>query len=164
MKKILIGLIVIVVIAIAALLFAPSALAPEVEDTPEVNSELSVSEEEVLVPAIEEDGESTLSDHANVVVEYTSDGFEPSSITIASGDVVTFINRSSGGMWPASDVHPIHSSYPGSGIDKCGGSEEELIFDACGSVEVYEFAFTEVGSWEFHNHVRSSHGGVVVVE
>jgi plastocyanin len=40
------------------------------------------------------------------VVKITDDGFEPSTLTVSSGDTVTFENESSDDSWPASDASP----------------------------------------------------------
>ena len=47
------------------------------------------------------------------VVKFTDNGLEPSTLTIKSGDTVTFENDSSDDAWPASNVHPTHLLYPG---------------------------------------------------
>lgn len=103
----------------------------------------------------------------DVAVDYTDSGFEPQTVTIAIGDTVRFVNQSSGGMWVASDNHPTHREYPGSDISSCDDSaERDLIFDQCESAPAgnfWEYTFFEEGSWDYHNHADSSHGGTVVV-
>ena len=87
------------------------------------------------------------------VVEITDDGFEPSSLTVSSGDSVTFENKSSDDSWPASDVHPTHQNYPG--------------FDAKNALlsgESYSFTFEKTGSWGYHNHLEPDQQGTIVVE
>src|SRR3990172_6989615 len=64
------------------------------------------------------------------VIEITSSGFTPSTLTISKGTTVTFINKDTEEHWPASAIHPTHQAYPGSGIEKCGTSEQNMIFDA----------------------------------
>jgi plastocyanin len=87
------------------------------------------------------------------VVEITDDGFEPSSLTVSSGDTVTFENKSSDDSWPASDVHPTHQEYPG--------------FDAKKPLlpgDSYSFTFTKTGSWGYHNHLEPDVKGMIVVQ
>ena len=48
------------------------------------------------------------------VVKITDNGFEPSTLTIKSGDTVRFENDSSDDAWPASNVHPTHLTKVGS--------------------------------------------------
>jgi len=100
------------------------------------------------------------------VIEITADGFSPSNVTISPGDIIHFVNRDADSHWPASDNHPTHTVYPGSGISKCGTLEADEIFDSCTALntnEVYEFTFTEVGNWEYHDHLNPSLGGTITV-
>jgi plastocyanin len=87
------------------------------------------------------------------LVEITDSGFEPSTLTVNSGDTVTFENDSSDDAWPASDVHPTHQEYPG--------------FDAKKPLlpgESYKFTFTKTGSWGYHNHLEPDVEGTIVVK
>lgn len=98
---------------------------------------------------------------------YSNGAFAPASLVIKKGDKVTFYNVSGDFFWPASALHPTHKSYPGSDIDKCDTIEADKIFDACRQVspgEDWSFIFTEVGSWPYHNHLRASENGVIIVE
>ena len=96
------------------------------------------------------------------VVEYTDAGFSPADIQIKKGETVTFLNKSSKEVWPASAVHPTHGVYPEAG--GCIGSK----FDACKGLvqgESWPFAFNVVGQWQYHNHLNpSDKGSVTVVE
>jgi plastocyanin len=87
-----------------------------------------------------------------VVVTLTDTGFAPSPVTVKAGTIVTFVNESNGQMWIASDPHPIHSLLPG--------------FDELASVDrggTYEYTFTKVGTWTYHNHRNPSTKGTVIV-
>ena len=100
-------------------------------------------------------------------VSITDTGFTPKTFTIKKGDSVTWTNARSAESWPASAQHPSHTLYPGSGIDKCGTSDENTIFDACDGLaqnESYTFTFNEVGSWNYHDHLVPSQSGRIVVE
>jgi len=101
------------------------------------------------------------------VIEYTSEGYVPNEVSIKKGDTVKWVNKSEVEMWPASAKHPTHEVYPGSGITKCGTSEEAGIFDACKGIPVdgsYSFTFNETGAWFFHDHLDSKKFGQVKVE
>ena len=105
------------------------------------------------------------SDEVNLII-ITSSGFFPSDLTIGMGGVVIFVNLDSSQAWPASNIHPSHKSYPGSSISKCGSSEENEIFDSCRGLEfreTYNFTFNEVGSWKYHDHLKPSSGGTIIV-
>lgn len=100
-------------------------------------------------------------------IRITANGFEPSSLTVKKGDSVIWVNESGRSAWPASAVHPTHTAYPGSGIQKCGTAEAATIFDACGNVAIgnsWSFVFNEAGTWKYHDHLRASVTGSVVVE
>jgi hypothetical protein len=68
------------------------------------------------------------------------------SFCIPKGGTVTFTGPN---LWIASDFHPIHSDLPG--------------FDAKGAKESYSFIFDTKGRWGFHNHLRASDTGTIVV-
>jgi len=87
------------------------------------------------------------------VVNFDGKTFSPQNITIKAGETVKFINKSDSLMWVASNPHPIHTDY--SEFD----NREEI-----GQGESYEFTFTQVGNWKYHNHRNSSQVGTVVVK
>ena len=100
------------------------------------------------------------------LVNITSLGFSPREIRINSGEGIEWINSGDAEAWPASDVHPEHSAYPGSGINKCGTEEQYSVFDACRGLkngENYRFYFNERGTWEYHNHLNPEMKGRVIV-
>ncbi len=101
-------------------------------------------------------------------VEILSSGFSSKTTTIKAGDAVRFVNKDSSRQhWPASDVHPVHTVYPGSGLNKCGTADASSIFDACKGLalnEEWSFTFSEKGSWSYHDHLSTSLTGTVVVE
>ena len=105
---------------------------------------------------------------AGNVIEITSSGFTPSELTISRGETVTWVNKDTEEHWPASAIHPTHQAYPGSGIEKCGTSEQNMIFDACHNLtpgESFSFTFNEVGTWNYHEHLDISFGfGKVIVQ
>lgn len=137
----------------------PSAPRPIIEE-PAVEESI-VEEEEATTPAEENE------DVAENIIEITSSGFNPKTLAIQAGETVTFVNKDSVVHWPASNVHPAHTTYPGSSIEKCGTADEVSIFDACKTLaegEKYSFTFTRAGRWPFHDHRNPNKGGTVVVE
>lgn len=87
---------------------------------------------------------------AENTVVYTDDGFSPAELTVATGTEVTFVNQSNNPMWVGSDSHPAHNDYPD--FDQLEGGDQ------------YSYTFTEAGSYNYHNHLVPSDGGVVIVE
>jgi plastocyanin len=101
------------------------------------------------------------------IVVYTDTGYQPNSIRIKVGEKVTFVNQSSRPMWTASDIHPSHTLYPGSGISKCGTADAANIFDSCKGYnkgESWSFVFREKGKWGYHNHLNPGDTGEITVE
>lgn len=100
-------------------------------------------------------------------ITYGDEGFAPQTLTVQVGTTVTWMNESSGEMWPATTAHPTHTVYPGSSISKCGTAEEETTFDACRGIAPggdYAFTFNEVGDWKYHDHLNPTRFGSVVVD
>lgn len=161
MKK---GLLLLVILVLGISLVACTPLTPKVMEEPIV-TELpeEVSETTPAEPAaIEEVMQKSAED---MIVKITASGFSPKTITIKAGDTVTFFNEDSNKHWPASAMHPTHTLYPGSDIQKCGTGEQ--IFDACRGLEQgesFSFTFNEKGSWKYHDHLSVSSTGTVVVE
>ena len=90
---------------------------------------------------------------AKHIVNYTDKGFSPSSLDIKLGETVQFANNSSGGMWVASGPHPSHTAYPE--------------FDPKRNIpsgEIYEFTFTKIGEWKYHNHTKAGMYGTIIVK
>lgn len=101
----------------------------------------------------EERGEEIIEERpTEYIVEITSSGFSPKTLTINSGDKVTWINKGSTNSWPASNNHPTHTIY--SGFDSLG---------ALSTGESYSFTFENVGAWNYHNHLIPSKQGTVIV-
>ena len=86
-------------------------------------------------------------------VSVTSDGFSPRELTIKKGDKVTWVNKTSSSVWPASAFHPTHTVYPA--FDALRGFSENEI--------PYSFVFDKVGSWKYHDHLNPSVTGVIEV-
>ena len=97
---------------------------------------------------------------ANTIL-YTDNGFIPAVLTVKTGVKVTFLNRSSFQVWPASSNHPTHRLYPTTG--GCAGST----FDACKGVNPdgsWSFIFSIPGAWKYHDHLSPARTGTVVVK
>lgn len=95
------------------------------------------------------------------VINYTDEGFSPATLQIKKNETVTFKNKSSSSMWPASAMHPTHQVYPTTG--GCLGST----FDACKGVQPgdsWSFKFEVVGSWKYHDHLTPQDRGTINVE
>ncbi|MBI2356074.1 MAG: cupredoxin domain-containing protein [Candidatus Doudnabacteria bacterium] len=95
---------------------------------------------------------ATPTEVAQQEVIVSENGFSPSEITIKKGSVVTFINKSSKAVWPASDPHPTHTDYSG--------------FDPKKAVESgasWSFTFDQIGEWGYHDHLSPFRKGTIKV-
>ncbi len=95
----------------------------------------------------------TSPDVAVFEVSYDGTSFSPKTTTINAGDIVVFKNDSQSDLWPASDPHPTHTNYPEFNAQKSiapGGK--------------FEFKFTKVGTWGYHNHKNHDATGTIIVK
>lgn len=85
-------------------------------------------------------------------VRYTDKGFTPNKIDVEAGSMVEFINASNMDMWVASVPHPQHSKLP---------TFDQFRLYKKGAI--YRYVFDKKGTWEYHDHINPTAGGVVVV-
>ncbi|MBI3074974.1 MAG: hypothetical protein HYY92_02035, partial [Parcubacteria group bacterium] len=98
-------------------------------------------------------------------ITYTASGFSPSSLSIARGEIVRFVNEGGATMWVASALHPTHTVYGGTTLEEhCGNGVANNAFDQCASGSEYSFPFEKAGTWKYHNHLNVSHTGTIIVE
>ena len=103
-------------------------------------------------------------------VIYDGSGFSPATLTVNVGETVTFVNKSTRGMWVGADEHPTHTSYDGTSTSEhCGkvGPSRDDVFDQCIATQnggSWSFTFTKTGSFDYHNHVAGGTSGTIVVE
>lgn len=88
-------------------------------------------------------------------ITLTAAGVSTKSLTIKSGDTVTFVNQDTAPHWPASGPHPVHTTCPG--------------FDALKGLktgESYSHTFIDKKTCPFHDHLNLSSifMGSIVVE
>lgn len=99
----------------------------------------------------------------SATVTYTNGGFSPSQVTIKAGGTVTFVDKSTVGMYVASNPHPVHNAYDGTTRSQHCAAGATPSFDQCVKGTTYSFMFQKVGTWGYHNHVNADDGGVVTV-
>lgn len=99
-----------------------------------------------------------------VTVNYDGNSFTPNAVAIKQGGTVTFVSNGAP-MWVASDLHPTHTQYDGTSRNThCApGYSGPAPFDQCSSGTTYSFTFDKVGRWTFHNHLDASKVGSVTV-
>ena len=103
----------------------------------------------------------------NNIITYTNSGYSPNTLTIKVGETVTWKNQSSSGMWTASAMHPSHTKYSNTSLDEHCPDTANTSFDECKSAqpgESWSFTFQKKGTWGYHNHVKASDFGKIIVE
>ena len=101
------------------------------------------------------------------VIRYVDGRYVPEAVHISVGQEVVWVSEDGERLfWPASNIHPTHTAYPGSDIQKCGTDAQQGIFDACEGLSrgaEYSFVFTRAGQWRFHDHINPRATGTVIV-
>ncbi len=96
-------------------------------------------------------------------VTYTSNGFSPKEVTVKKGGTVMWKNTSGGKMWVASAQHPSHTVYAGTTREEHCPDTARTAFDQCVGGGDYSFTFDKVGTWGYHDHLKSSFFGKITV-
>lgn len=157
--KFLIGLVIIVIIGLYIVnknnIFLTINDPAEQESTKDSESEITNQDNDGFPKVETVNGVKVTSNETNSknIVKYTDTGFNPSSLEIKIGQTVRFVNQSSHGMWVGSGPHPTHTAYPE--------------FDMKRNIpigEIYEFTFTKIGEWKYHNHTKAGMYGTVIVK
>ena len=85
-------------------------------------------------------------------VTVTTNGFQPSSLTIKAGETIVWNNQSGNTGNVSSSPHPIHTDYPPLNLgDIAPGASVSLVFPTA-------------GTYKYHNHLNPSQRGTIVVE
>lgn len=137
-----IGLSVISIVIIVGLAYA---FWPTPSEAPSISAPVTATPTPLIV--------ASSSPIESALVTYSDQGFSPQVIEITQGGSVTFKNESSRDVWVASNDHPTHLLYPEFDAKKgyTPGSE-------------YTFTFDKVGTWKYHDHLKASLGGTVIVK
>lgn len=89
-------------------------------------------------------------------IRYTSSGFSPSSVTVKSGDKVTWVNNDNKEIRIGVNPHPQHTSN-----QEVSGGEYTLNL---GPGEQKSVVITKTGTFGYHNHLNASQGGSITIE
>lgn len=149
MSKVIIGVIVVVLVGLGVYYFIASK--------PVYVQPQNTTQEVVVSPQI---SPAATNNENTTAIEITDNGFSPATITIKAGTTVTFKNIGTSKSWPASAKHPTHLVYPDQ--DSCFAGE----FSDCGiqSGGLWSYTFKQKGLWAYHDHLRPTLFGKIVVE
>lgn len=112
-----------------------------------VSSDAGQASQEASAPAV------AASEAPEAVIEYSNGVFNPSTLRVLPGTKVTFVNKGTKEVWPASGRHPAHDICPG--------------FDAMKSLksgETYSYVFEKPSECPFHNHIAPGEKGSIEVK
>lgn len=100
-----------------------------------------------------------------VKIEYTTGGFVPASVTVPINTTVAWSSPTSLPMWVGSDPHPAHTDLPGFDQKRIINRVKNPFLDVANAHGdgIYEYTFTKVGNWKYHNHISPQHRGIIVV-
>ena len=145
----LILLIVLMIVFGGGVIFILPQLPQRQTDT----SISSPSGSMVVTPTVDALATPTPTPEPEVVeVEVTSAGFDPQTLIVRTGTEVTWINKSRQMVNISSDLHPTHLLYPVLNLGNFeAGQSVSLLFD-------------QPGSYKYHNHLKPTVTGVVIVE
>src|SRR5262249_34266943 len=85
-------------------------------------------------------------------ITYTSDGFNPSSVTVASGSTIKIVNNSNDVIKPSSNPPPTHTDNP------------ELNFSDIEPGQSATKVLTTKGTWGYHNHYQDDQHATIIVQ
>ncbi|OGL65690.1 hypothetical protein A3B21_03315 [Candidatus Uhrbacteria bacterium RIFCSPLOWO2_01_FULL_47_24] len=89
---------------------------------------------------------------SEAVIEYNDGVFNPDTLRVLVGTKVTFVNKGTKEVWPASGRHPTHEICPG--FDALNGLKQG---------ETYSHVFDKTAECPFHNHMMpTEHGSIEV--
>ncbi len=103
-------------------------------------------------PATNSEATSSPTEALKDTVTLTVNGFSPATLTIKAGTKVTWINQSGAGATVNSDPHPAHTAYP---LFNLGS------FQNGGTLSL---TFDKTGTYGYHNHLKPSQTGTVIVQ
>mgnify|MGYP000887866211 CR=1 FL=1 len=86
-----------------------------------------------------------------VAISFTNSGFEPTSVTVKKGTVITVTNNSSEDVQFSSDEHPSHRD------------NTEMNLPVLSPGESDSYTANTVGTWGFHDHLNDEMTGTITV-
>lgn len=123
------------------------------EKSPFLKPQPVVSTAPVAIPSSSPLEQSTPSASKEAMVEITSAGFNPKSITIKAGETVTWANGDSKPHQVNSAPHPTHTAYPP--LNQVGVLKPE---------ESGSLTFPDPGTYRYHDHLNPTLTGTVIVQ
>lgn len=99
----------------------------------------------------ERDNEVAPNPSERMTITYTNNGFEPNSLTVKKGTVVTVNNESSRNVQFSSNDHPAHTDNTEMNLGTLAPGESD------------SYTATAVGTWGYHDHLDENETGTITV-
>ncbi len=103
-------------------------------------------------PVTETPSTTPSSPAASTTVHYTSNGFSPASVTVKSGESITFVNDTNSTIQVDSNPHPVHTDDP------------DLNVGAIAPGQSKSATLNKTGTFGIHNHLSPSVMGSVTIQ
>lgn len=103
----------------------------------------------------QEESEETSQTSSNTIT-YNDSGFSPASLTVKSGETITWVNNSGSTVQVGSDDHPTHT------INRELTNDQFIIELAPG--ESSSVQLSKKGEWGYHDHLKPGMTGTIIVE
>src|SRR3989338_4612128 len=145
-NKVIIGVIVVALLVVTGFV-VKSNKATNAPPAPTMNITSQITSE----PTSQATASSQTTQEQNTIT-LDSSGFSPKSLTIKAGDKVTWVNKSGADASINSSPHPTHTDYP------------PLNLDAFSDGRSLSLTFEKSGAYGYHNHLKPSQLGTIVVE
>lgn len=146
-KKFLLGIVILSILIVAGsylyTYLQTKKIIPGAADQTTTPSQTTVSSENIPKPPVFSGKQE---------ITLTKDGFDPASITIKTGTLIVWLNKSGAEASVNSADHPTHQLYPLLNLGRFpDGSSVSLIFD-------------KAGTNKYHDHLHPDKTGTVIVE
>jgi len=150
-KKVLIGLVVLVVIGVGAFALAKD---DNKKDSNTTNNTTKSQPSGSTSSTSKGESASTTPPPAQAagVITYSNNGFSPQTLSVKSGDTVTIKNTSSNSLQFNSAVHPQHTDNPELNVGVVAAGESQTL------------KVTTKGTIGYHNHLNPGDTGTLTVQ
>jgi len=145
MKKISFFVIFIIIIGALVFFFRPKRTEEKTMFAPEQKKTANVSGHSATVITTDRKPQTE-------EITYTDEGFNPTVLSIFSGDTVIFKNKSSKSFQPANDLRSGSTGYLGFGATTTISRKSQ-----------YQFTFTEKGVFGYYDSLNQNMFGAIVV-
>ncbi len=150
-KIIIVGIVVIVIVALGWFFFSTNQTKTE-ETAATTQNEVPTATSSADTSS--ENTESQASGSGSTIT-YTDSGFSPASLTVKSGESITWVNDSSSSVQVGSAIHPTHT------VNQEITNNQFYVELAPG--ESAKVQLTKTGEWGYHDHLRPSMTGTITV-